>query len=86
MPEMNRRPDEPLLFNWLIGGFTNSGLDQVLRLNHVRTIVLMGFAQQAVVCSRRSRVGICGIPQLFPRMPRIPLSPDLFMTQENSIK
>ncbi|MCD8389211.1 MAG: cysteine hydrolase [Oscillospiraceae bacterium] len=49
MPEMERRPDEPVLYNWLLAGFTNSGLDAVLRAANVETIVLCGFALNSVV-------------------------------------
>lgn len=49
MPEMERRPNEPVLYNWLLAGFTNSGLDAYLRANNVETIVLCGFALNSVV-------------------------------------
>ena len=49
MPEMERRPDEPVLYNWLLAGFTNSGLDAVLKSMDVKTIVLCGFALNSVV-------------------------------------
>jgi nicotinamidase-related amidase len=52
IPEMERRPDEPLLYNWLLGAFTNSGLDVVLKNKGVKTIVIVGFAaHQAVFCA-----------------------------------
>jgi nicotinamidase-related amidase len=57
MPEMERRPTEPLLFNWLIGAFTNSGLDAVLKLANVKTVVLVGFAQHSVVYSTAVQAG-----------------------------
>jgi len=49
IPEMNRRPDEPILWNWLLGGFSNSGLDLVLKQRDVKTVVLAGFAAHSVV-------------------------------------
>ena len=49
MPEMERRPDEPVLYNWLLAGFTNSGLDAVLRAQGVETLVICGFALNSVV-------------------------------------
>ena len=49
MPEMERREDEPVLYNWLLAGFTNSGLDAVLKAYGVKTIVLCGFALNSVV-------------------------------------
>lgn len=49
MPEMERRPNEPVLYNWLLAGFTNSGLDAVLKTMGVKTIVLCGFALNSVV-------------------------------------
>jgi nicotinamidase-related amidase len=49
IPELNRKANEPLLFSWFLGAFTNSGLDQVLKLNGVKTIVLVGFAGHSVV-------------------------------------
>ncbi len=49
IPELGRRPEEPLLVNWLLGGFTNSGLDTVLKLKGVKTVVLAGFAAHQIV-------------------------------------
>lgn len=49
IPELNRRPDEPLLINWTVGSFSNSGLDIVLKRQDVKTIVLTGFAAHSVV-------------------------------------
>ena len=42
IPELSPQPGEPVLTNWLIGAFTNSGLDQVLKARHVETLVLAG--------------------------------------------
>ena len=42
IPEVAPRPGEPVLTNWLVGAFTCSGLDEVLRANGVETIVLAG--------------------------------------------
>ena len=49
IPEMARRPEEPLLVNWLLGGFTNSGLDVMLKLKGVKTVILAGFAAHQIV-------------------------------------
>jgi len=49
IPEMNRQPDEPILKQWLLGGFTMSGLDLWLKLNYVRTVILGGYAGHSVV-------------------------------------
>jgi nicotinamidase-related amidase len=49
IPELEPRPDEPLLFNWFLGSFTNSGLDLVLKLKGVKTLVLAGFAAHSIV-------------------------------------
>ena len=49
IPELGRRPDEPLLFNWLLGAFTNSGLDLILKRQGVKTVVLAGFAAHSIV-------------------------------------
>lgn len=38
---------DAVLYNWLIGAFTNSGLDVTLRTQGVETIVWGGFAQQS---------------------------------------
>lgn len=57
IPEMERRPDEPLLLNWLLGAFTNSGLDLVLKLKGVKTVVLGGFAQHSVVYTTAVQAG-----------------------------
>ena len=45
MPEMERRPNEPVLYNWLLAGFTHS----YLRSQGVETLVLCGFALNSVV-------------------------------------
>ena len=42
IPELAPRPGEPVLTNWVIGAFTNSGLDQVLKAKGVETVVLAG--------------------------------------------
>jgi nicotinamidase-related amidase len=67
IPEMNRRPDEPLLYNWLLGAFTNSGLDLVLKLKGVRTIVLAGFAQHSVVYTTAVQAGDLWYSTIMPR-------------------
>lgn len=49
MPEMGYDPEKDIvLYNWLIHSFTNSGLDVVLKMNNVETIVWGGFAQNSV--------------------------------------
>ncbi|MCL1897194.1 MAG: cysteine hydrolase [Clostridiales bacterium] len=57
MDEMDRRLDEPVLYNWLLGGFTNSGLDLVLKTMGVQTVVLVGFAQNSVVYHTAAQAG-----------------------------
>ena len=47
MPEMNLQDTDYVLFNWLVHPFTCSGLDRVLRANHVDTIVWAGYAQHS---------------------------------------
>jgi nicotinamidase-related amidase len=42
IPEVAPLPDEPVLTNWMIGAFTNSGLDEVLKAKQVQTLVLAG--------------------------------------------
>lgn len=49
IPEVTPQPGEPVLTNWLIGAFTNSGLDQVLRERVVETVVLAGCATHITV-------------------------------------
>jgi nicotinamidase-related amidase len=49
LPEFNRSPDEPVTMNTLLGSFTNSGLNTVLRKMGVQTIVLVGFATHSVI-------------------------------------
>jgi nicotinamidase-related amidase len=49
IPELNRRTEEPLLFNWLLGAFNNSGLDLILKFKGVKTVVLAGFTAHSVV-------------------------------------
>ena len=51
MPEMGQIPSDEVVYNWLIGSFTNSGLDTVLRKHNASTLILAGFAQQSVVYS-----------------------------------
>lgn len=42
IPELAPRPGEPILTNWLMGAFTNSGLDEVLKACGAETLVLAG--------------------------------------------
>jgi nicotinamidase-related amidase len=42
IPEVAPRPGEPVLTNWMVGAFTNSGLDEVLKARGAETIVLAG--------------------------------------------
>jgi ureidoacrylate peracid hydrolase len=42
IPELVPQPEEPVLTNWIIGAFTNSGLDQVLRAHGAETLVMAG--------------------------------------------
>jgi nicotinamidase-related amidase len=47
--ELAPRPGEPVLCNWIIGAFTNSGLDQVLTAHGAATLVLVGCVTQIAV-------------------------------------
>jgi nicotinamidase-related amidase len=49
IPEVAPQKGEPHLINWLLGAFNDSGLDQVLKVQHVDTLVLAGFATNMVV-------------------------------------
>jgi nicotinamidase-related amidase len=49
IPEMDHRPDEPVLLNWLLGAFSYSGLDTMLRVKGVNTIVFAGFASHSAI-------------------------------------
>ena len=49
IPELAPEPDEPVLINWVIGAFNNSGLEQVLTTHCVETLVLAGCATHIVV-------------------------------------
>ncbi len=49
IPELAPRQGEPVLTNWLIGAFSNSGLDQVLKARVVETLVLVGCITQLAV-------------------------------------
>jgi nicotinamidase-related amidase len=42
IPEVAPLPGEPVLTNWMIGAFTNSGLDEVLKARRAETLVLAG--------------------------------------------
>jgi len=49
IPEVAPLPGEPVLTNWMIGAFNNSGLDEVLKAKHVETLVLVGCATHIAV-------------------------------------
>ena len=49
IPELAPQPGEPVLINWLLGAFTNSGLDQVLKACGAETLVLVGYATHIVI-------------------------------------
>jgi nicotinamidase-related amidase len=49
IPELAPQPEEPVLTNWIIGAFTNSGLDQVLKAHGAGTLVLVGCATHIAV-------------------------------------
>lgn len=57
MPEMDRRPDEPLYINWLQGAFTGSGLSVYLRWNDIDIVVLCGFALGGAVYATAMQAG-----------------------------
>jgi maleamate amidohydrolase len=49
IPELNRKPEEPILFNWFLNAFNNSGLDLALKTKGVKTVILVGFAAHSAV-------------------------------------
>jgi nicotinamidase-related amidase len=49
IPGLTPLPGEPVLFNWLMGAFTNSGLDQVLKAHNIETVVIFGGALHIAV-------------------------------------
>lgn len=49
IPELAPEPGEPVLVNWVIGAFNNSGLQQVLTAHGVQTLVLAGCATHIAV-------------------------------------
>jgi isochorismate hydrolase len=49
IPELTPLSGEPLLINWPVTAFNNSGLEQVLRLYRVETLVLAGYTTHAAV-------------------------------------
>ncbi len=49
IPELAPLPGEPVLLNWLMGAFTNSGLDQVLKSHGIETVVMFGGALHIAV-------------------------------------
>jgi nicotinamidase-related amidase len=67
MPEMNRRPDEPILMNWLLGAFTMSGLDIWLKTQGVKTCVFGGFAGHSVVYTSTVQAGDDWYSVIIPR-------------------
>src|SRR5271157_1204484 len=42
IPELGRRPEEPLVTNWRLSAFNVSGLDLLLKSQGVKTLVLTG--------------------------------------------
>lgn len=67
MAEMDRREDEPILMNWLLGAFTMSGLDTWLKLNDVKTCVFGGFAGHSVVYTSTVQAGDYWYNVVIPR-------------------
>ena len=51
IPELAPQPGEPVLVNWPISAFNNSGLDQALRICGAETLVLAGFITDGIVFS-----------------------------------
>ncbi len=49
IPELAPRPGEPLLIDWPVTGFNNSGLEIALKLYQVDTVVLAGFTTNVAV-------------------------------------
>jgi nicotinamidase-related amidase len=49
IPQLAPLPGEPVLLNWLMGAFTNSGLDQVLKAHSIETVVIFGGALHIAV-------------------------------------
>lgn len=49
IPDLAPLPNEPVLLNWLMGAFTNSGLDQVLKAHGIETVVIVGGALHIAV-------------------------------------
>jgi len=49
IPELDPLHGEPVLFNWFLGAFTHSGLEEALRAREVDTIVLFGMALHVAV-------------------------------------
>jgi biuret amidohydrolase len=49
IPELKPLPEEPVLFNWFLGAFAHSGLDEALKERGVNTIVFFGGALHIAV-------------------------------------
>jgi biuret amidohydrolase len=49
LAELGRRPDEPLVINWRLSAFNNSGLDLLLKAREIKNVVLTGFAGNVAV-------------------------------------
>jgi len=49
IPEVAPQPGKPVLTNWFIGAFSNSGLDQVLKARGAETLVIVGYATHIAV-------------------------------------
>ena len=49
IPELAPLPGEPVLFNWFLGAFTHSGLEETLKACGINTIVFFGMALHVAV-------------------------------------
>lgn len=66
IPELAPQPSEPVLINWPVSVFANSGLDQVLEKYSVDTLVLVGLATDIAVFTAASQAADKGYSVIVP--------------------
>lgn len=66
IPELAPQPGEPVLGNWPISTFANSGLEQVLKDYGAETLVLVGLATDIAILTAAIQAGDLGYSVIVP--------------------
>lgn len=66
IPELAPKPGEPILINWPVNVFANSGLGQVLKDYGVGTLILVGLATDIAVFTAASQASDMGYSVIVP--------------------